>query len=87
MHEERQNIINRLSRIEGQVKGVRKMIEDEQPCTDVLMQIAAIKAAVNKTGTLVFQTHFKSCMEKAICDENAEDFIEDVMKLLSKYIT
>ena len=50
-------------------------------------QIAAVKAAVNKVGTLVFQTHFKHCLEKAAHDESSEDFIDEVMKLLSKYIT
>ncbi|MBS4030009.1 MAG: metal-sensitive transcriptional regulator [Clostridiales bacterium] len=87
MHEERQNIVNRLSRIEGQVKGIRKMIDEEQSCSEILMQIAAVKAAINKVGTLVFQTHFKHCLEKAAHDDSSDDFIEEVMKLLSKYIT
>jgi DNA-binding FrmR family transcriptional regulator len=87
MHEERQNIVNRLSRIEGQVKGIRKMIDEEQSCAEILMQIAAIKAAINKVGTLVFQTHFKHCLEKAAQDESSDDFIEEFMKLLGKYVT
>ena len=86
MEEERQMIINRLNRIEGQVKGIRKMIEEEQSCSEILMQVAAVKAAVNKVGTIVFQTHFRDCLEKAIKEGQDLDFIDDVMKMLGKYI-
>ncbi|MDW7651077.1 MAG: metal-sensitive transcriptional regulator [Bacillota bacterium] len=86
MDEERQNIINRLNRIEGQVKGVRKMIEEEQQCTDILMQIAAVKSAVNKVGTLVFQTHFRHCLYEAIHEDRDTEFIDEVMNMLGKYI-
>lgn len=85
MSDERQNVINRLNRIEGQVKGIRKMIEEEQSCAEIMMQIAAVKAAVSKVGTLVFQTHFRHCLETAIADGDT-DFIEEVMKMLGKYI-
>ena len=84
--EERQMIINRLNRIEGQVKGIRKMIEEEQQCSEILMQIAAVKAAVNKVGTIVFQTHFRQCLERAIQEGEDLEFVDDVMKMLGKYI-
>lgn len=85
MQDQRQNVINRLNRIEGQVRGIRKMIEDEQSCSQVLMQIAAVKSAVNNVGTLVFQTHFRQCLETAIT-EGETDFIDEVMNMLGKYI-
>ena len=87
MHEERQNIINRLNRIEGQVKGIRKMVEEEQSCAEVMMQIAAVKAAVNRVGTVMFETHFRDCLEKAIREGEDLDFVDDVMKMLGKYIS
>lgn len=86
MQEERQNIINRLNRIEGQVKGIRRMIEEEQSCSEVLMQIAAVKAAVAKVGTVVFQTHFRHCLEQAVYEGEGTDFVDEVMKMLGKYI-
>lgn len=83
---ERQLLINRLKRIEGQVRGISKMISDEQDCAEILVQIAAVKAAVNKVGTLVFQTHFRHCLETAIAEGNT-DFVADVMQMLGKYIS
>ena len=85
--QERRQIINRLRRIEGQIKGIRKMIDDEQPCAEILMQIAAVKAAVNKTGVIVFQTHFRRCLENMIAEGEREEFVEEVMRLLGKYIS
>ncbi len=84
---ERQQIINRLRRIEGQVRGIRKMIDNEQPCSEVLMQIAAVKAAVGKTGVLVFQTHFRRCLENSVAEGEREEFVEEIMRLLAKYIS
>lgn len=87
MQEERQNIVNRLNRIEGQVKGIRKMVEEGQSCAEVMMQIAAVKAAVNRVGTVMFETHFRDCLEKAIREGDDLEFIDDVMKMLGKYIS
>ena len=86
MDEELQSIINRLNRIEGQIKGIRKMIEEEQNCSEILIQVAAVKAAVNKVGTLVFQTHFRRCLESAVKGEQDFAFVDDAMKMLAKYI-
>jgi DNA-binding FrmR family transcriptional regulator len=87
MHEERQIVINRLRRIEGQVKGIEKMIAEEKSCTEILMQIAAVRAAIGKVGVIVFQTHFRHCLENASKEDSDTDFIEEVMNMLSKYIT
>ena len=86
MDEERQMLVNRLNRIEGQVKGIRKMIEEEQNCSEIMMQIAAVKAAVNRVGTLVFQTHFRRCLETAMTEKQDLNFVDDVMNMLGKYI-
>ena len=59
--EEKKKLLNRLSRIEGQVRGVRKMIENDAYCNDVLMQSAAITAAVNAFNREVLRAHVHSC--------------------------
>ncbi|MBS3946761.1 MAG: metal-sensitive transcriptional regulator [Dethiobacter sp.] len=87
MMRERQQIVNRLCRIEGQVRGVRKMVEEEQSCAEIMMQIAAVKAAVSKVGVLIFQTHFRHCLEQSAQEGEKEEFIEEVMELLGKYIS
>lgn len=80
-------LITRLKRIEGQVRGIQKMIESESSCSDILIQIAAVKAAVNKVGTIVFEHHANECFTKQLeKDEKDPKEIEELMKILSSFI-
>lgn len=60
------SIVNRLKRIEGQVRGVTRMVEEERYCIDVLQQIQAVKAALARTESAVLKHHAASCVESAI---------------------
>ena len=59
-------LLNRLKRIEGQVRGVTKMIEDDRYCIDVLTQIQAVRAALNRVESEMLKTHLGHCIESAI---------------------
>ena len=61
-HKHRKKVVDRLSRIEGHLRGVKKMVEDDRDCPELLHQIAAIKAAINKVGVLILEDHIESCM-------------------------
>ncbi|MEF9953087.1 MAG: metal-sensitive transcriptional regulator, partial [Clostridium sp.] len=69
MEKAKKDIITRLRRIEGQVKGIQKMIENGSECTDVLVQIAAIRAAINKVGGVVLENYSTSCVHKVANSE------------------
>ncbi len=80
-------IVNRLRRIEGQIKGLQKMIEEKKQCSDVLIQVSAVRSAVNKVGTMIFETHFRECLEQALEDEgNFEEFINQFTTLMDRYV-
>ena len=83
--EELHSLMNRLSRIEGQVRGVRKMLEDEAYCTDVLTQVAAIQAALNAFNRELLANHIKSCVVEDIrngSDEVVDDLVATLQKLM-----
>ncbi|MGI6225123.1 MAG: metal-sensitive transcriptional regulator [Peptococcales bacterium] len=86
MSAEKQNILKRLRRIEGQVKGIQRMIESDACCTDILVQIAAVKAAVNKTGTLIFEHHANECLTNSLESKSQEDVVKELMKVLTSFI-
>ena len=65
--------IRRLNRIEGQVRGVTKMIDEERYCIDVLQQIQAVKSAIAKVEDAVLKDHAATCVESAIASGNSED--------------
>ena len=64
------DLINRLSRIEGQVRGVKKMVEEERYCVDILTQVSAIQSALNSFNKVLLTSHIKSCVTEDIKQGN-----------------
>jgi len=77
------NITSRLNRIEGQVRGLKKLIENDTYCDDVLNQIASIQSALNGTGNLLLEHHMKSCIVGQIRDGD-NYVIDELMKTIKK---
>lgn len=84
--ESKANILKRLRRIEGQVKGIQKMIEEEKYCADILIQIAAVRAAVNKVGSLVLENHSTACIENAVSCEDKEKALNELAKTMQIFM-
>ena len=81
--------LNGLNRIEGQVKGIKKMIEDRRYCVDILTQLKAVKAAVHKVEQGVLKTHMQHCLINAAESKSEIEIhekIDELMQLLSKRI-
>ena len=81
--EELRPLMNRLNRIEGQVRGIGKMLEDEAYCTDVLTQVSAIQAALNAFSRELLANHIKSCVVEDIKSGNTE-VVDDLIATLQK---
>lgn len=80
------SIILRLRRIEGQVRGIQRMIEEEADCADVLNQITAIKSAINHVGILLFESHAKDCIYKALHEEETEERFDEIIKMMGRLV-
>lgn len=80
---ELRSLTNRLNRIEGQVRGVKKMLEEEAYCTDVLTQVSAIQAALNAFNKELLANHIKSCVVSDIRAGNNE-VVDDLVSTLQK---
>ena len=82
---ERKKLINRLNRIEGQVRGIRGMIEKDAYCTDVLTQVAAANAALNAFTKELLASHIKTCVAgdiRAGRDETIDELVATLQKLM-----
>lgn len=82
---EKEKLINRLKRIEGQVRGLQKMIEDDRYCVDVLVQISAIQAALKKVGFQLMERHTKTCVSSAIQEGHGDHHIDELMKVIQQF--
>lgn len=77
--------INRLRRIEGQVRGIAKMLEDDRYCIDILTQMQAVKSAFARAESEILKDHAASCMETAITSGSAEDQREKITELVDLF--
>ncbi len=83
---EYKSLINRLNRIEGQVRGIRNMVENSAYCPDILIQVSAINAALNSFNKELLSNHIKTCVYEDIQSGNNDtmDELVDVLKKLMK---
>lgn len=84
-HENTKAVLNRLSRAIGHLQSVKRMIEDGRDCSEVLVQIAAVRSAIDNTGKLILQDHLKHCIVEAAA-EGDHQAIEDLCKAIEKYM-
>ena len=82
-------VIKRLRRIEGQVRGIQKMVDEGKYCVDILTQVAAVRSAIDKVGGIVLENHVKSCVKTTI-ENSSEDeknkVIDELMYAMLKFM-
>lgn len=84
--ESKEDIIKRLHRIEGQVKGIQKMIEEDKYCVDVLTQVAAVRAAVNKVGGIILENYSMNCLTDVASSVDKEQAIKNLNKTIQSFL-
>jgi len=88
-HKEKIESINRrLKRIEGQIRGIQRMLNEDACCMDVLVQISAVRAAVSKVGVMIFENHAKKCLTESLRgeDNNSERLLADLVNVMNNFI-
>lgn len=81
----RQPMVNRMARIEGHVHGVREMLITDRDCPEILIQLAAIRSALDGVARLVFEDHMDSCLVDAVETGNAEAKISEIKTAFARY--
>lgn len=84
-HENTKAVLNRLSRAIGHLQSVRRMVEDGRDCSEVLVQIAAVRNAIDNTGKIILQDHLRHCILDA-AHEGDQQTIEDLCRAIDKYM-
>ncbi len=77
------NLLNRLSRIEGQIRGIKRMVEEDAYCIDILNQVSAANCALNSFTKVVLADHIKSCVAEEV-REGKEDKLDELVRTLQK---
>jgi CsoR family transcriptional regulator, copper-sensing transcriptional repressor len=79
-------VINRLSRIEGHVGAVKRMVDEDVSCPDVLVQIAAVRSALNSVGRIILEDHIRNCMMDAARNGDFEDAMKNLKTSLDRFV-
>ncbi len=85
IHDKKPKLLNRLSRIEGQVRGLSKMIAEDRYCIEVVTQIAAVQAALRKVEEEILKDHVAHCVESAIASGDADEQRRKVAELIEVF--
>ena len=85
VHENQRAIVNRLARAIGHLSKVKRMVEEGYDCSDVLVQLAAVRSAIDNTGKVILQDHMRHCMVDAVAAGDMEA-IEDLCRAIEKYM-
>ena len=79
-------ILLRLRRIEGQVRGIQRMVEDERYCVDVLAQISACTSSLEKVGLLLLNDHIRTCVRASLADGGGDDKVEELVGAVDRFV-
>lgn len=84
-HENSKAVINRLSKIIGHLESVKKMVENDRDCSEVLIQLSAVKSAINNTGKVILKDHIEHCIVHAV-EEGDTEAIEELNEAIDKFM-
>jgi len=86
VHTKREDVIKRLARIEGHLRGVRRMVEEDKSCPEILLQLVAVRAALDKVSRVVFEDHVETCVSKAIKEGAGESAVAELKEALARFL-
>lgn len=84
--QDKEKLIARLKRVEGQVKGIMRMVDDGRYCPDILQQVSAVTAAMDEVSLILLRSHIHGCVKDAIEQHQGDESIEDLIQVVRKVI-
>ncbi|GAJ99744.1 MULTISPECIES: metal-sensing transcriptional repressor [unclassified Geomicrobium] len=82
---DKERMLKRLRRVEGQIRGLQNMVQDDRYCVDILIQISAVQAALKKVGYSLLEHHAKTCVVHDIKNGKEEETLNELMKVIDQY--
>jgi DNA-binding FrmR family transcriptional regulator len=88
MERQKKEVLMRLRRIEGQLRGIQRMVEEGAPCPDILTQVAAATSAMKRAGMVMVQTYMEECLDRSQKEKglSQRETLKDFQKAISRYI-
>lgn len=84
-HAQTKSVLNRLSRAIGHMESIKRMVEEGRDCTEVLIQLSAVKSAINNTGKIILQDHIEHCIVDAV-EHGDKDAIKELERAIDRFV-
>jgi len=81
---DKSTLLTRMKRVEGQTKGIQRMIDDDRYCIDIVQQLSALSSAANEVALLILQSHIEGCVTDAIREQRGEEYIKELITTIRK---
>ena len=85
VHENQKAVVNRLSRAIGHLESIRRMVEEGRDCSEVLIQLSAVKSAINNTGKVILQDHIEHCIVDAV-ESGDHEALEELSRAIDRFV-
>ncbi|HVB10113.1 MAG TPA: metal-sensitive transcriptional regulator [Bacillota bacterium] len=85
-HRDNADLLARLRRVEGQVRGIQRMVEEDRYCVEILMQLAAVRAAVNQVGRQLLESHTRGCVAGALRSGDGEQAVAELVEVVNQFL-
>lgn len=82
----KEKIQKRLRRVEGQIRGIQKMVEEDKYCIDILTQISSVMAATQKVGMIILEDHVNGCLKEALVKKNSQEKVDEMISVINRFI-
>lgn len=82
----KEELLKRLRRIEGQVRGLQRMVEEDKYCVDIMVQISAVRSALDRVGLLLLEDHTRGCVARALRGEEGDRAIAELTDVMRRFI-
>jgi DNA-binding FrmR family transcriptional regulator len=85
--DDKEKVLERLRKIEGQVRGLQRMVTQDRYCVDILIQVAAARAALNHVGLSLLETHTRGCVARALREQSGDEVVDELVDVLARLVT
>ncbi len=84
-HENTKAVLNRLSRVTGHMEAIKRMVEEDRDCAQILIQLSAVRSAVNNIGKIILQDHIEHCVVEAVQNDD-QKVLEDLKQAIAQFL-
>ncbi len=83
---DKEKILSRLKRIEGQLRGIQRMVKEDKYCVDILVQVSSVLGATQRVGFIILDDHIKGCIRNAVSNEGEDASIQELIDVIERFV-